>query len=59
MGSATTKRPALAITSVRIEKDKMQRFKLRAADNRRSVSQEIRWLIDRAIEEHERVEKVA
>lgn len=52
MGSATSSTPAgLAVTSVRIERDKLDRFKQVADAHRRSVSQELRWLIDQAIEE--------
>jgi len=51
MGSATTHRPDLAVTSVRIERDKLDAFRRIADSNRRSVSQELRWLIDRHIED--------
>lgn len=51
MGSSTTHRPAIAVTSVRIERDKLDAFRRIADANRRSVSQELRWLIDRRIEE--------
>lgn len=50
MGSATTPKPAIAVTSIKIERERLDAFKLVAAANRRSVSQELRWLIDRAIE---------
>ena len=53
MGSATTssgQSPRLAVTSVKIEVDKLDAFKQIAAANRRSMSQELRWLIDRHIE---------
>lgn len=57
MGSSDSKQttvPAgIAVTSVRIEKDKLKRFKEVAEANRRSVSQEIRWMIDRAVDEYE------
>jgi plasmid stability protein len=54
MGSATSSpAPDLAVTSVRIEQDRLDAFKLVAAAHRRSVSAELRWLIDRAIAEHE------
>lgn len=56
MGSATSNTspvPEIAVTSVRIEKDKLDAFKALAAANRRSVSQELRWLIDQAIAEKE------
>ena len=36
---------------MRIEKSQLDAFKRVAEANRRSVSQEIRWLIDRAIVE--------
>lgn len=56
MGSATTppSRADLAVTSVRIERERLDAFREVAAANRRSVSQEIRWLIDQHIENHER-----
>lgn len=51
MGNATTPTNSdLAVTSVRIERDKLDAFKRVADANRRSVSQELRWLIDRHIE---------
>lgn len=50
MGSATTPPAAVAVTSIRIERDKLDAFKRVAGANRRSVSQELRWLIDRHIE---------
>lgn len=43
----------MAVTSVRIERDRLDAFKLVAEANRRSVSQELRWLIDRHIESSE------
>lgn len=46
--------PTVAVTSVRIEREKLDRFRVAAEFNRRTVSQELRWLIDRAIERHER-----
>lgn len=56
MGSSTSPpqpRADLAVTSVKIERERLDRFKEVAAANRRSVSQELRWLIDRAIERHD------
>jgi hypothetical protein len=54
MGSQTGHATAeIAVTSVRIERDKLERFREVAEANRRSVSQELRWLIDRAIETHD------
>lgn len=47
MGTATTD---IAVTSVRIERERLDALKLIADANRRSVSQELRWLIDRHIE---------
>jgi hypothetical protein len=52
MGSATPPATNLAVTSIRIEKHQLDAFKAVAAANRRSVSQELRWLIDRAVAEH-------
>lgn len=61
MGSATTpsKRPELAVTSVRIERERLDAFKLVAAANRRSVSQELRWLIDQHVALHAEREQAA
>lgn len=47
MGNATTE---LAVTSIKIERATLDELKRVAAANRRSVSQELRWLIDRHIE---------
>lgn len=41
----------IAITSIRIERDKLDALKVIAEANRRSVSQELRWLIDRRVAE--------
>jgi hypothetical protein len=49
MGKATTD---IAVTSVRIERERLDALKRVADANRRSVSQELRWLIDRHIEAH-------
>lgn len=46
----------IAVTSVRIERDKLKRFRVAAESNRRTVSQELRWLIDQAIDEYDREE---
>jgi hypothetical protein len=43
----------IAVTSVRIEKTKLDAFRKLADAERRSVSQQLRWLIDRAIDEHQ------
>lgn len=51
MGSATSKPRQIAVTSVRIERDRLDAFKRVAEANRRSVSQELRWLIDRHVED--------
>lgn len=61
MGSATPStdpeereaRSDLAVTSIRIERDRLEAFKRVAEANRRSVSQEMRWLIDRHVEAFE------
>jgi hypothetical protein len=45
--------PDLAVTSIRIERERLEAFKAVAEANRRSVSQEMRWLIDRHIAEHD------
>ena len=53
-GKSPSSVPAhIAVTSVRIEKDKLEAFKRIADAERRSVSQQLRWLIDRNIAEHE------
>jgi hypothetical protein len=47
-------RPAeIAVTSVRIERDRLDAFKRVAEANRRSVSQELRWLIDQHVADHD------
>lgn len=58
MGSSSTsssskphREQRLATTSVKIERERLDQFREVAATNRRSVSQELRWLIDRHIEE--------
>lgn len=43
----------MAVTSVRIERDRLEAFKRVAAANRRSVSQQMRWLMDQCIEDHD------
>lgn len=48
MRSAT---PQIAVTSIRIERDKLAELKVIAATERRSVSQQVRHLIDRCIDE--------
>jgi hypothetical protein len=45
----------IAVTSVRIERERLDAFKRVAEANRRSVSQELRWLIDRHVAEHDKV----
>jgi hypothetical protein len=52
MGSPADIRPEIAVTSIRIERERLEAFKAVAEANRRSVSQEMRWLIDRHIAEH-------
>lgn len=57
MENATTD---IAVTSIKIERERLDALKRIAAANRRSVSQELRWLIDRHIEAHPApVEKAA
>lgn len=43
----------LAVTSIRIEREQLEAFKQVAAAHRRSVSQELRWVIDQHIESHQ------
>lgn len=59
MGSADADRKSLAVTSVKIEQDKLDSLKMVAAAERRSVSQQIRWLIDRCIEDAEALKEAA
>lgn len=59
MGRATSEKPDIAVTSVKIERQKLDQFKVVCAAERRSVSQQIRWLIDRSIEEAEAEEVAA
>lgn len=55
MGSSSSpSRADQAVTSIRIERTKLDRFREIAAANRRSVSQELRWLIDQHVDQHER-----
>ena len=49
MGTATTPADDLAVTSVRISKSQLEQFKLIAAANQRSVSQQLRWMIHQAV----------
>lgn len=53
MGSTTTPKSEIAVTSVKIERDKLDALKEIAATEHRSVSQQIRFLIDRCIEDHD------
>jgi predicted DNA-binding protein len=43
----------LATTSIRIERERLDAFKQVATAHRRSVSQELRWVIDKHIESHQ------
>ncbi len=57
MGRATSD---LAVTSVKIERRKLEALRQIAERDRRNVSQQIRWLIDRCVDENEaRVEEAA
>lgn len=53
MGSQSAPAASLAVTSIRIERDQLDRFRRIAEANRRSVSQELRWVIDQRIREFE------
>jgi hypothetical protein len=55
MGTSTSE---IAVTSVKIERDKLDAFKQIAAAERRTVSQQLRYLIDRCIED-DRAERAA
>lgn len=60
MGSASeTRNRGLAVTSVRIERDKLEAFRELAESQRRNVSQQLNHLIDRALEESEQTEAAA
>lgn len=60
MGSSTPDiRPDLAVTSIRIERAKLERFKAVAAGQCRTVSQQLRWLIDQNIDQIEAEEREA
>lgn len=50
MGSATTPTNGL-VTSVRLTKDEHQKLKAIAASDKRSLSNELRYLIDRRADE--------
>lgn len=58
MGSATAKTqppPPSEITvfSLKLERQKLDRFKAAAEAHERSMAQQLRWMIDRAVEEYE------
>lgn len=50
MGNAT---PELAVMTVRVERDRLDALRRIAAANRRTLSQELRWLIDQALDQGE------
>ncbi len=47
----TTSADKMVVTSVKIERGRLDALKDVAASERRTISQEIRWLIDRRIAE--------
>lgn len=51
MGSATTEPVEITVFSLKIEKHKLEQAKGIAAKHERSMAQQVRWLIDRMIEE--------
>jgi hypothetical protein len=57
MGRATTKpepdTPEITVFSLKLEKQKLQRFKAVADSHERSMAQQLRWLIDREVREFE------
>lgn len=59
MGSQSAPATPVAVTSIRIERDQLERFRRIAEANRRSVSQELRWVIDQRIREFEHEEEAA
>lgn len=46
-----------AITSFRIERDLLEEFRVVAAANRRSVNQEVRWLMERHVDQWRRAQE--
>ena len=61
MGSATTHKesdaPEFAITSVRVERDLWDAFKKVADANERTVSQQLRWVLSREVDDHKRAQQ--
>lgn len=57
MGSATTgkrqKPPEIAVFSIKVERDKLDRFRRACEPKRRSMAQQIRYLIDQDVREFE------
>lgn len=47
------------VTTVRIDTEKLERLRTIAGRNQRTVSQELRWLVDRRIEEYDALEDAA
>lgn len=56
MGSAT---PSIAVCSFKIEQAKLDRFREVAAAHERSMAQELRWMIDQAIQKLDGQENAA
>jgi hypothetical protein len=50
MRSATPPSPLITVVSVRIDKAKLDAFRVIAESNQRSVSAHIRWLVDQALD---------
>lgn len=51
-GSATTKKPPeIAVFSLKVERQKLERFKEAAESKQRTASQQLRWYIDREVRE--------
>lgn len=65
MGSATTsdyrhhRDQNLAVTSIRTDRATLEAFKRVAAANHRTVSQQLRWLIEQDIANAKRLEEAA
>lgn len=53
MGSATTDPPEIAVFSLKVERDKLDRFKRVAESKERTMAQQLRYLMDREVREFE------
>ena len=54
MGSASTQdTPEIAVFSIKVERDKLERFKRACEPKQRSMAQQVRFLIDQEVREFE------